>query len=248
MANPALTRTLQEIDEARYETSAAGIEIPQLPASRMTVEGTMGRTVTLFGVLLVSAVFSWITGLGVALFFPAMLVGLGLALWASFSKKVRPGLYLAYAAVQGVFLAGISQIFELAYPGIVQNAVFATTITAGIMFVAYQQQWIKVTGRFRQVITFALLGYMGFAVVNLLFAMFTGGSGAYGSSFGWLIALFGVGLAAFTLVLDFADIEAAAGMGVPAEYEWRLAFGLIVSIVWMYTEILRLLAILRGND
>lgn len=241
MSNPVLNRALSNI-----EYSPAGVEVPKISTRKMTVEGTMNRAMTLFAMFLVTAIVTWQMQL-VGLIFPAMIVGLGLALWASFSKKVRVGVMIAYAAVQGVFVGGLSLIFETVYEGIVMTALSATLITAGIMFVAYRQQWIRVTSKFRQILTFALLGYMGFAIVNLFVAMFTGNS-AYSSSLGWLIALVGVGLASVTLVMDFADIEQAAQLGVDADFEWKLAFGLMVTLIWMYIEILRLLAILRGND
>lgn len=241
MSNPVLNRALSNI-----EYSPAGVEVPKISTRKMTVEGTMNRTMALFAMFLVTAIVTWQMQL-VGLIFPAMFVGLGLALWASFSKKVRVGVMIAYAAVQGVFVGGLSLIFETVYEGIVMTALSATLITAGIMFVAYRQQWIRVTSKFRQILTFALLGYMGFAIVNLFVAMFTGNS-AYSSSLGWLIALVGVGLASVTLVMDFADIEQAAQLGVDADFEWKLAFGLMVTLIWMYIEILRLLAILRGND
>lgn len=241
MSNPVLNRALGSI-----EYSPAGVEVPTISTRKMTIEGTLNRTMTLFAIFLVTAIVTWQMQL-ISLIFPAMFVGLGLALWATFSKKVRPGVMVAYAAVQGVFVGGISLIFESVYDGIVMTALSATLITAGVMFIAYRQQWIRVTSKFRQILTFALLGYMGFAIVNLLVAMFTGNS-AYGTSLGWLIALMGVGLASVTLVLDFAAIEQAAQAGVEADFEWRLAFGLMVTLIWMYIEILRLLAILRGND
>ncbi|MEY2634800.1 MAG: hypothetical protein RIS75_740 [Actinomycetota bacterium] len=243
MANPVLTRSLNSI---HGETSAAGIEIPHLAADRMTVEGTMARTLQLFVLLLLTATATWVSGLAI-LAIPAMFIGLGLALWASFSRTVRPGVIVAYAAVEGVFLAGLSQLFEMAYPGIVMNAVIATLATAGAIFFAYNRGLIKVTNKFRQMMMFALIGYMGFGLINLGVSMFTGNS-VYNSSFGWIAALIGVGIASFTLILDLADIEEGVGMGAPKDTEWRAAFGLMVSLVWMYTEILRLLAILRGDD
>jgi uncharacterized YccA/Bax inhibitor family protein len=245
MSNPILTRALDRA--AGQPMGAAGVEIPGIAPQRMTMDGTVSRAIALFAILAVTAAITWTLNL-VALAFPAMFVGLGLALWASFSKKVRPGVIMAYAAVEGVFLAGLTLLFESAYPGIAAQAVTATMVTAGVVFIAYRRQVIRVTPRFRQIMMFALMGYLGFALINLGFAFFSGGSGVYSSSFGWLIALLGVGLAAFTLVMDFANIEEGIGMGLPADEEWRAAFGLMVSLIWMYTEILRLLAILRGDD
>ena len=241
MSNPVLNRALSNV-----EYSPAGIEVPKVSTRTMTIEGTLNRTMTLFAIFFVSAIITWQLQL-VGPIMPAMLIGLGLALFATFSKKVRVGAMLAYAVAQGIFVGGISLVFETVYDGIVMTALGATLVTAGIMFVAYRQQWIRVTSKFRQILTFALLGYMGFAIINLLVAVFTGSS-AYTSGFGWLIALIGVGLASVTLVLDFADIEQAAQLGLDADFEWRLAFGLMVTLIWMYIEFLRLLAILRGNE
>jgi uncharacterized YccA/Bax inhibitor family protein len=174
---------------------------------------------------------------------PAMLVGLGLALWITFSKKIRPAAVMAYAVVQGVFIGTISSLFESMYPGIVMNAVIGTLTTAGAMFTAYSMGWIKVTARFTRVMTFAIIGYAGFAVVNLLVGLFSGTSGVYSTPFAWVAGLIGVGLAAFTLNLDFEDISQGAANGLPREYEWKASFGLVVTMIWLYIEILRLLSI-----
>lgn len=212
----------------------------------MTVEGTAAKTLGLFIVVAGSAAISWITGLALLLAFPAMLVGLGLGLWASFSKKVMPGLYAAYAAVQGVFLAGITTLLEYQFPGIAMNAVTATLITAGVVFAGYRYKFIKVTSKARQIMAYALLGYLAFGLVNLGFAIFAGSS-VYNSQFGWLIALIGVGLAAYTLAMDFDMVEVGVRERMPVENEWRAAFGLTASLVWLYVEILRLLSIIRRD-
>lgn len=211
----------------------------------MTLEGTAAKVFSMFLALLAGVAVTWVLNLQ-ALFLPAMFVGLGLALWATFSKKVRPGVMIAYAAVQGVFVGGISLLFEAMYPGIVQTAVIGTLTTAGAMFAAYRFGWVKVTGRFTRIMTFMILGYFVFAMVNLGFALFAGSS-VYTSSFGWLVALFGVGLAAFTLNLDFEAIRQGVAQGLPEQMEWRAAFGLTVTLIWLYVEILRLLAIFNRD-
>jgi len=245
MANPVLTRAFARQDQT---FGPAGVEIPHVSAGteKMTMDGVVSRTLALFGVLLVAAALTITTNM-VILALPAMFVALGLGLWASLSKKVRPGVMFGYAAAEGVFLAGLTVLFNMIYPGIGIQAVLATTATAGVMFVAYRSLAIRVTPKFRQMMMFALLGYLAFSVVSLVIGIFTGSS-LFSSQYGWIAALIGVGLSAFTLVLDFADIEEGIGIGLPAQEEWRAAFGLMVSLVWMYTEILRLLAILRGND
>lgn len=247
--NPVFNRAMQTgVEEARsIDQSVVDAEFSRITSSaKMTVEGTAGKVFGLFLVVLATAGITWFMGL-TALLFPAMLVGLGLGLWASFSKKVRPAVIVAYAAVQGVFLGAISSILEAAYPGIVQSAVVATFATAGAMFAAYRFGWIKVNARFTRVMTFALIGYGIFALVNLGFAMFSGNGGIYTSQFGWLVALVGVGLAAFTLNLDFEAIIVGSREGLPVENEWRAAFGLTASLIWLYVEIIRLLAIFNQD-
>jgi uncharacterized YccA/Bax inhibitor family protein len=246
--NPIFNQAMSTgVEVARIDQSAVDAEFAKITSTpKMTVEGTAGKVFGMFLVLLATAGVTWFFGL-TGLMFPAMLVGLGLGLWATFGKKVRPGVVIAYAAVEGVFLGGITLLFETMYPGIAQQAVLATLCTAGAMFAAYRFGWIKVNARFTRVLTFALIGYMAFAVINLGVGLFTNSAGAYGSSFGWLIALAGVGLAAFTLNLDFEAIVVGSREGLPVENEWRAAFGLVSSLIWLYVEILRLLAIFNRD-
>ena len=182
----------------------------------MTLEGTAGKVLSLFAVVLVAASATWFFELYSLAFF-AMLAAIPLGIWAAVSKTVRPGVMVAYAALQGVFVGGFSGMLEQAYPGIVQNAVLGTLTTAGIMFAAYRFGWIKVNARFTRVMTFAILGYAGFALVNLIVALVSGGSGIYSTSWGWLAALVGVGLAAFTLNLDFESVRVGVEQKLPQE-------------------------------
>jgi uncharacterized YccA/Bax inhibitor family protein len=212
-------------------------------SQKMTVGGTGIKILGLFSLLLTGAFVAWNVPAVQGLMIPAALVGLGLALWITFSKKIRPAAVMAYAVVQGVFIGTISSLFESMYPGIVMNAVIGTLTTAGAMFTAYSMGWIKVTARFTRVMTFAIIGYAGFAVVNLLVGLFSGTAGVYSTPFAWVAGLIGVGLAAFTLNLDFEDISQGAANGLPREYEWKASFGLVVTMIWLYIEILRLLSI-----
>jgi uncharacterized YccA/Bax inhibitor family protein len=216
-------------------------------SQKMTVGGTGIKILGLFSLLLTGAFVAWNVPAVQGLMIPAALVGLGLALWISFSKKIRPAAVMAYAVVQGVFIGTISSLFESMYPGIVINAVIGTLTTAGAMFTAYSMGWIKVTARFTRVMTFAIIGYAGFALVNLLVGLFTNTAGVYSTPFAWLAGLIGVGLAAFTLNLDFEDISQGAANGLPREYEWKASFGLLVTMIWLYIEILRLLSIFNRD-
>ncbi|NBR65633.1 MAG: Bax inhibitor-1/YccA family protein [Actinobacteria bacterium] len=244
--NPVMNRMLPaDIQKNQAEIDAQFDSI--VSSQKMTVGGTAIKIAGLFVLLLTGAMIAWNVDAVKGLMIPAVFVALGLAMWISFSKKVRPGAVIAYALVEGVFVGTISYFFEQQYPGIVMNAVLGTLTTAGAMFTAYSMGWIRVTSRFSKVMTFALIGYAGFGLVNLIVGMFTNSAGIYSSQYGWVAGLIGVGLAAFTLNLDFEDISQGAAQGLPREFEWRAAFGLLVTMVWLYLEILRLLAIFNRD-
>jgi len=194
-------------DEVMTRQAEVDAQFDKIVSSqKMTVGGTAIKITGLFGLLLVGALAAWNIPALQQLAIPAVFVALGLAMWISFSQKIRPAAVIAYALIEGVFIGTISSFFEEIYPGIVMQAVMGTLTTAGAMFTAYSMGWIKVTAGFTRVMTFAIIGYAGFALVNFLFSMFTGSSGVYGTQFGWIAGLIGVGLAAFTLNLDFNDI------------------------------------------
>ena len=244
--NPVMNRMLPaNIEKAQAEYDAQFDSI--VSSQKMTIGGTAIKIVGLFALLLTGALAAWNIDAVKGLMFPAVFVALGLAIWISFSRTVRPAAIVAYAVVEGILIGTISYYFEQAYPGIVMNAVLGTLTTAGAMFTAYSLGWVKVTSRFTKVMTFALIGYAGFALVNLLVGMFTNSAGIYSSQYAWVAGLIGVGLAAFTLNLDFEDISQGAAQGLPREYEWKAAFGLLVTMVWLYLEILRLLAIFNRD-
>ena len=244
--NPVMNRMLPaKVQQNQAEVDAQFDSI--VSSQKMTVGGTAIKIAGLFTLLLAGAFIAWNVPAVQALWLPSVFVAFGLAMWITFSKKIRPAAVIAYAVIEGIFIGAISFFFESQYPGIVMNAVIGTLTTAGAMFTAYSMGWVKVNARFTRVMTFALIGYAGFAVVNLLVGLFTNSSGIYGTGFGWLAGLVGVGLAAFTLNLDFEDISQGAAQGLPREVEWKAAFGLLVTMVWLYLEILRLLSIFNRD-
>ena len=221
---------------------------------RMTLDDVVMKTAALFAVLLATAGFTYFVWqptnplpvLGAAL------VGFVLAMVISFSKTVRPPLILAYAAVEGVFVGGISSWYAAAYgDSIVVQAVLGTLCAFTAMLVLYRTGVIKATPKFTKMLLIAAVGYMVFAAVNILLSVFlTSWTNVYamGGILPILISGFGVALASLFLVLDFDFIEQGVRNGLPEKYAWTAAFGLMVTLVWLYLEILRLLAILRGND
>ena len=213
---------------------------------RMTIEDVTVRTGILLVVLVATAAFTWFSGLE-GLAFPAALVGLGLGLFISFKQSTNPVPIIAYAAVEGVFLGGISKVFNDAYDGIVVQAVMGTIAVAAVVLFLYSSGKIRVTPQFTKMVVAATVGYLVLLLVNLGVSLFhTGGLGLFsGGVLSMGIALFAIGLASMNLVLDFDFIQRGAARGLPERYGWLAAFGLLVTLVWLYIEILRLLSYLN---
>ena len=179
----------------------------------------------------------------------AAIVGFVLSLVVSFSKKVRPPLMLLYAAAEGVFVGGISAVFEASYDGIVIQAVLGTLGAFTAMLLLYRTGVIRATPKFQKMLIIAGAGYLIFAVLNILLSSFHVIPNVYSvGGLGLLVSAFGVALASLFLVLDFDFVEQGIRNGLPARYAWTAAFGLVVTLVWLYLEILRLLASLRGYN
>lgn len=230
------TRLSNDSLEATYAAPAAS----SLRTGRMTMDDVVMRTATMFAVLVAVGAFAYgANSPGLALI--GFLGGFVLAMVNTFSKKVRVPLVIAYAAAQGLALGTISRIYNEAYSGIVGQAIIGTLCAFGGILVAYRSGKIRVTPKFTRIMLGALIGYFVFGLIT----MFTGFPGG---STGFLIAVAGVALATFFLVLDFDQIERAIAAGAPQQESWRMAFGLMVTIVWLYLEVLRLLSILRNND
>ena len=239
------TATTPESLENLYNAPAASA----IQTGRMTIEDVVARTSILFGILVITGAVAWTANLGGGALMLGFLGGFVLAMVNTFSKKIRPAMIMAYAAFEGIALGTLSHFYNDAYPGIVSQAVIGTLCAfAGILF-AYSNGKIRVTPKFTRVIMGAAIGYLVLGLVSMVLS-FTGNSaGLYGvTGFGPLLAMAGVALASFFLVLDFDQIEKGVAAGVPQEESWRAGFGLMVTIVWLYLEVLRLISILRGND
>jgi uncharacterized YccA/Bax inhibitor family protein len=134
------------------------------------------------------------------------------------------------------------------YDGIVSQAILVTLSAFAGMLFAFKSGRIRVTPKFTKVLMTALIGYLVLAVVSLVSSFITGTSIYSIGGFGLIIATGGMVLAAFFLILDFDSIQKGIAVGAPESESWRAAFGLMVTIVWLYLEVLRVLSILRGND
>ena len=220
-------------------------------SNAMTIQGTTNKAFLLLGLILLSASWVWSNPAKLAMFFlPAMIVGVIVALVTVFKKEWAMFTSPVYALVQGVILGGLSSMFEKAYPGIVIQAVGLTFGTMFALLAVYKSGLIKVTDNFRMGI-FAATG--GIAVVYFatwILSLFNVNVSIIGSNslLGIGFSLIVVVVAALNLVLDFDFIEKGAQSGAPKYMEWYGAFGLMVTLIWLYMEILRLLSKLRSRD
>jgi uncharacterized YccA/Bax inhibitor family protein len=219
-----------------------------LRAGQMSYDDVVTKTGITFLVLLAGAAVGWIYP-GLAL--PGALIGFVLAMVNSFKREPSPALILAYAGFEGLFVGGISHIFETRWSGIVAQAVLGTLCVFAAALFAFKSGKVQVTPRFRKMAMVAILGYLVFSLVNLGLVLFNVVDDPWGlrnGPMGILIGLFAVGLAAVFLVLDFDFVQQGVRNGLPDKYSWTAAFGLTVTLVWLYLEMLRLIAILRGDN
>jgi uncharacterized YccA/Bax inhibitor family protein len=228
--------------------------VPQAPEGRMTFDDVVTKTAVTMGLLAITAGLAWLL-VPAGLYFPAMvlsgLVGFVVVMVVSFRRNVSPGLVLAYAAIEGIFIGMISKVFEGLYPGIVAQAVVATFFAAGATLAAYKFFNIRVTAKFSKIVVISTLAFAALMLVNFIWSIATGSGGLRGGIVGPVsplavgISLIAIVLAVLNLVLDFDYIEKGVAQGAPARESWRGAFGLTVTMVWLYVEMLRLLSYLR---
>jgi uncharacterized YccA/Bax inhibitor family protein len=171
-----------------------------------------------------------------------------LSLVNSFKKVISPALVMLFALAEGVALGAISTLFEAQYPGIVMSAVLGTFAAFAGTLAAYKFLNIKVGDKFRRGVVAGMFGMVGLGLLSLVLSLFGIQSPLYGNGpIGFLFAAAGLVLGIFMLILDFDFVENGVAAGLPDRESWRAAFGLTVSLVWIYTNLLRLLAIMRGD-
>lgn len=222
---------------------------------RMTYDDVIVKTGGLLTVVVVLAALTWVL-VPTALLMPVMilgaLVGFVLGMVNSFKRSPSPALILAYAVAEGVFVGAISSVYSGAFGGgVVPQAVLATTATFAGCLVLFRSGRVRVTPKFTRWLLVAMVGYLMFSLVNVALMFLNVGGGTFGplrsNGMGLLVGLFAVGLAAAMLIVDFDSIKRGVEQGVPARIAWTAAFGLVVTLVWMYLEFLRLAAILSRH-
>lgn len=277
MANPVFSRSpIFSARAAARAAAAPAIPTSAIPTSgqladqyaqpsatpdemgRMTYEDTLVKTAVSFGLLLVGAVIGWALGDFLIVTIGAALIGFVLALVNTFKKEPSPPLVLAYAFFEGIFVGGISMVFTLIYGAtIVPMAVFGTLGVVGVTLALFASGKVRASKRATQIFLVAIVGYMAFSLVNVGL-MLTGVTdtpfgarsmeiGNTGIPLGVPLGILVVLLAAYSLVLDFDGIKRGVTNGAPRKYAWTAAFGLMVTIVWLYLEILRIIALVMGR-
>jgi uncharacterized YccA/Bax inhibitor family protein len=220
----------------------------------MTIQGTINRSFLLLIVLMAAALWPWSqyvasgdAGVASTSVLIGAIGGLILALIISFKAHLAPYLSVPYAALQGLAIGGISAIFERRYHGIAIQAVGLTFAVMAVMLVAYRAGWVRATERFRAIVVGATGAIAVFYVVSLVLGFFHVNVPILNDAtpLGIGVSLVIVGVAALNLVLDFDLIEQGAARGAPRYMEWYGAFALLVTLVWLYLEILRLLGKVR---
>ncbi|WP_327068559.1 Bax inhibitor-1/YccA family protein [Kitasatospora sp. NBC_01302] len=246
-------------DTGRYDQPLTAEHLEELYAApaagpratgRMTIDDVVVSTaLTLLTVVAAGAV-AWFA-LPEASFRIAGAAALGalvVGLVVSFRRSVSPVLVLLYAALEGFFLGALTKVLDTLLPGIALQAVLGTAAVFAGMLIAYRTGRIKVTERYTRVGLAIALGFVLLMLVNLVASLFGASLGLNSGPLGIVVGLVGICLGAFFLSLDFAAVEQAIRGGAPRQESWRAAFGLTLSLVWIYLEMLRLIAILRGDD
>ncbi len=247
MANPVLTRGFRQLDSFSGNSPTQ----TDIDAERMTAAGVSRSALILLAIFVPAAVYGW-TQVEIGEFpgwiIVALLVGIGAVILGAVKPQWTPVIGPVYAIVEGALVGAISHVYQNAYGvGIVPNAIMATFLTVIVMAVLYATRTIRVTERLRSVVIGATMAIFVFYMLSLGLSFFNVTMPLVWDAgpLGILFSLAVIVLAAFNLLLDFDLIERGVAAGAPAWMNWYAAFGLLVTVVWLYLEILRLLGKLQ---
>ncbi|MEU1029595.1 Bax inhibitor-1/YccA family protein [Streptomyces mirabilis] len=230
---------------------------PQAPVStgRMTMDDVVMRSAMTLGTVTVGAILAWallpVSSTSYGLAIGAALVAFVLAMVQSFKRTASPALILGYAAFEGVFLGVISEMYNSRWSGAPFQAVLGTMAVSGATLLVYKAGWVRVTARYARIGMTIAIAFVVVTAVNLLLVVFgvanDGGLRSIGP-LGAIVGILAILIGAFFLTLDFKQIEDGIAYGAPKEEAWLAAFGLTMTLVWIYVEMLRLVAIFSGDD
>lgn len=217
----------------------------------MTYDDVLRKTLACLAVVLAGGVFGWMNP---GLYLIGVLIGFALAMVNIFRREISPPLILAYSAFEGFALGAISSKLDTIYPGIAVQAVIGTLAVFAAALLLFTSGKVRATPKSTRFLIFAILGLIIYGVLNIILVatglvttpMGLDGIKVLGIPLGVIVGIFAIGLAAFALITDFTEIQDAIRDGADEKHAWTAAFGLIVTLVWLYMEVLRLLAVLRG--
>jgi uncharacterized YccA/Bax inhibitor family protein len=238
-----------------YNRPAAG----PAETGRMTYDDVIVKTAICLAAVMAGAAVTLFVSLPLAsmLMIVGALGGFVLAMVNTFKKQPSPALILAYAGLEGFFLGGLTRILDGMFPGVGLQAVIGTLSVFAVTLLLFRSGKVRATPKAMRFFMIAMIGYAVFALVNMVM-VWTGAVQSpfglstsfeiFGIPLGVFIGILAIGLAAFSLIMDFTSIEAGVRSGAPERFAWTAAFGLTVTLVWLYVEIIRLLSILRGEE
>lgn len=251
--NPYATADQQQLTPEQLQQMYQAPPAGPLQTGRMTMDDVVMRTGMTLGTVVVGAALAWFalpdTATGWGLTIGAMILALVFYVIQIFKRRPSPVLILGYAAFEGVVLGMISRMYNEQWQGAPVQAVLGTMAVFVGMLVAYKTGLIRVTERYYRIGIAIAIGFVLLTMANFLFAAFAGGNGLgfRTGGLGIVFGIVGVCLGAFFLSLNFKMVEDGIRGGAPQEESWWAAFGLTVTLIWIYMELLRLIAILRGD-
>ena len=239
------------IDAVTLEQMYGGPTATTRDTGRLTYDDVIVKTGGLLALLVVVAATTF--QLAPGLWIVGALVGLVLGMVNAFKKSPSPALITAYVVAEGVFLGGISAFYADRFGGgVVPQAVLATFSVFAVALYLFRSGRVRVTPKFTKFLLIAMGGYVVFSLLNLVLSFALPSGNAFGplrgGTLGVIVGLVAVGLAAASLIVDFDSIKRGVEQGVPAKFAWSAAFGLIVTLVWLYLELLRLAAMFSGRN
>lgn len=219
---------------------------------RITLDDVVIKALLLIGLTVGAAAAAWIAvdnnpELGMPIVGVGFFGLFGLSFVIAFQKSINVPLIVTYAVLQGAFVGAISLSVELYQPGLVQTAILSTLATFVGVFLTWKLGLVRVTARSARIFSYIVIGYAFFQLFNVVNSWFLGGTSVYamGGALPVILSLIGVALASYMIAVNLESIERGIAAGVPQKYSWLMAHGLVASLVWLYIEILRLLAILN---
>jgi uncharacterized YccA/Bax inhibitor family protein len=259
---PASGMTYPAYGSPSTGTTEPYVREPQAARGPMTIDSVVQKTGATLGILVLVAAVTWVMTPSVdtttGQLAPSLLMlsmvgafgGFALSMVNSFKRVVSPALVLVYAAFEGLFVGAFSKVLDTMFGGgIVVGAVLGTIGAFAGTLAAYKFFDIKVGQRFRTWVIGAMFGFVAVSLLDFVLGFFHADFGFNGfGGMGLIASVLGLGLGVLMLILDFDFVERGVAAGLPEQESWRAAFGLTVTLVWIYVELLRILAILRGQD